>query len=151
MSSIISIDSILPFEIMNKIFYEHKGLSHPTAIIINKAFKKIKEDYHEEFEEYGFSKNELWNKLCNYEFEYYQETEDQKGYPFNKIIFQDLSNNHFMSKKYMMSKMFYSWRCEKSMEHREQLDEDLKYDEEEQYQIDSFNEEYSCLLNIQYS
>ena len=139
-------NSNLPMEIINKILYKHKGLTHPTAIIINKAFETIKENYYDEFEEHGFSKNELWNKLCNYEFEYYQETEEQNGYPFNKIIVQDLFQYKFMSSKYKFSLMFYSLRCQKSMEHREQLDEDVKYDEEEQYQLDTYNEEYSNLL-----
>tara|TARA_A100001391_G_scaffold51311_1_gene31363 strand:- start:1158 stop:1544 length:387 start_codon:yes stop_codon:yes gene_type:complete len=72
---------ILPMEIINKILYKHKGLIHPTAIIMNKAIKDSKEYFFNEPNREG-DKVELWNKAVNHELEEYhaaEETEEDEA------------------------------------------------------------------------
>tara|TARA_R110000772_G_scaffold231166_1_gene341847 strand:+ start:56 stop:409 length:354 start_codon:yes stop_codon:yes gene_type:complete len=41
-----NIYNVLPEEIANKILYEYKGLTHPTAIIINDYWDELDEEYN---------------------------------------------------------------------------------------------------------
>ncbi len=72
-----TINSVLPLEIINKIVYKHKGLTHPTAKIIHsiiEEFEWMDNDYKtvdekNKEEEGGELSYFLYNKFYNFGFE----------------------------------------------------------------------------------
>ena len=73
-----TINSVLPLEIINKIVYENKGLTHPTAKIIHsiiEEFEWMDNDYKTVDEKNKIEEKEgdkmsyfLYNKFYNYGF-----------------------------------------------------------------------------------